>query len=254
MAVKNRVALVTGGAKGIGRAITRQLAATGYDVVVTGRDSAALDAEVAHLADTGFTGHARVMNVRDPASVDKVFTEVFDSIGPPDVLVNCAGIIVRADATDYTDDDWLSVIETDLNGVFWCCRAGARSMLAHGGGGAIVNIGSVVASVGYPGRASYAASKAGMEGLVRTLAVEWATRGIRVNGIAPGWTLTEMVQAGFDSGKLDRAALEGRIPMRRLARPDEIAAVVLFLISDAASYLTGQILTVDGGFTINGDV
>lgn len=247
-----RVALVTGGGKGIGQSITRQLAQAGYVVVLTGRDLAALDAEAAELADKGFITYPRQMDVADPEAVQTVFDDVTSTIGTVDLLVNCAGVIVRADAETYTDQQWRQVIDTDLNGVFWCSRAASRGMLEKGAG-VIVNVGSIAAAVGISGRASYTTAKAGLSGLTRTLALEWAERGVRVNTIAPGWTLTEMVQSGFDSGGLDEQALVGRIPMGRLATTNEIASVVLFLASDAASYITGQVLAVDGGFTVNGN-
>lgn len=246
------LAVVTGGAKGIGQAISRKLAQAGYEVVVTGRDQTALEAQVAELKHEGFQAHAQVMDVGQSLSVNAGFADIESAIGTVDLLVNCAGVIVRNDAENYSDSDWLKVIDTNLNGVFWCSRAAAKGMLSAGQG-SIVNVGSVAAFSGISGRASYTTAKAGLSGLTRTLAVEWAKRGIRVNTIAPGWTMTEMVRTGFESGTLDEQALVGRIPMGRLASTEEIASVALFLASDAASYITGQVLAVDGGFTVNGN-
>lgn len=246
------LALITGGAKGIGKAISHQLVQAGFEVIITGRDQAALDAEVDALTAKEFRAHARRMDVGDASSVNATFADVEATIGTVALLVNCAGVIVRARAEEHTDEDWLKVIDTDLNGVFWCSRAAARGMLAAGRG-SIVNVGSVAAFAGISGRVSYTTAKAGLSGLTRTLALEWAARGVRVNTIAPGWTMTDMVRSGFESGFLDERALVGRIPMGRLASTGEIASVVLFLASEAASYITGQVLAVDGGFTVNGD-
>lgn len=246
------IAVVTGGAKGIGQAISRKLAQAGYEIVVTGRDETALEAQVAELMSEGFRAHAQVMDVGQSASVNAGFADIESAIGTVDLLVNCAGVIARKDAESYSDSDWLNVIETNLNGVFWCSRAVAKGML-DAGKGCIINVGSVAAFTGISGRASYTTAKAGLSGLTRTLALEWANRGIRVNTIAPGWTLTEMVRSGFESGTIDEQALVGRIPMGRLASTEEIASVALFLASDASSYITGQVLAVDGGFTVNGN-
>ena len=143
-------------------------------------------------------------------------------------------------------------METDLSGVFRCSRA-AFPLFESLGHGVIVNVASIAASVGISGRVAYTASKAGVGGLTRTLALEWAQHGIRVNTVAPGWTRTAMVDAGIASGQLDGDALAARIPLGRLARPQEIADAVAYLASPQASYITGQTLVVDGGITINGD-
>jgi len=144
------------------------------------------------------------------------------------------------------------VIDTDLNGAFWCARAAARQMLPAGGG-SIVNIGSIASETGLAGRRPTTTAKAGLSGMTRTLALEWAERGIRVNTVAPGWTRTEMVQTGFDTGTRRKPHSPAGIPLQRLAEPTENRRSRRFLASDEASYLTGQVIVVDGGFTINGN-
>jgi len=247
-----KTALVTGGAKGIGLAISQELVALGWNVVVTGRDAAAIDTAVAGLASGPGKAIGRVMDVRNRTSVDAVIADTRSEFGSLDSLINCAGVIIRNESEVLSEADWETVIDTDLSGVFKCSQA-AFADLEKAKGATIVNVGSIAGSVGIAGRAGYTAAKAGLEGLTRTLGLEWADRDIRVNAVAPGWTRTEMVAGGIKDGRLSEAALTSRIPQKRLAEPSEIAKVVLFLMSSDSSYITGQTITVDGGITINGN-
>jgi len=247
-----KTALVTGGAKGIGLAISHELVALGWNVVVTGRDAAAIDTAVSGLASGPGKAIGRVMDVRDRASIDSVIADTRNEFGSLDSLINCAGVIIRNESEVLSEADWETVIDTDLSGVFKCSQA-AFADLEKAKGATIVNVGSIAGSVGIAGRAGYTAAKAGLEGLTRTLGLEWADRDIRVNAVAPGWTRTEMVAGGIKDGRLSEAALTSRIPQKRLAEPGEIAKVVLFLMSSDSSYITGQTITVDGGITINGN-
>jgi len=247
-----KTALVTGGAKGIGLAISQELVALGWNVVVTGRDAAAIDTAVAGLASGPGKAIGRVMDVRNRTSIDAVIADTRSEFGSLDSLINCAGVIIRNESEVLSEADWETVIDTDLSGVFKCSQA-AFADLEKAKGATIVNVGSLAGSVGIAGRAGYTAAKAGLEGLTRTLGLEWADRDIRVNAVAPGWTRTEMVAGGIKDGRLSEAALTSRIPQKRLAEPSEIAKVVLFLMSSDSSYITGQTITVDGGITINGN-
>jgi len=247
-----KTALVTGGAKGIGLAISQELVALGWNVVVTGRDAAAIDTAVAGLASGPGKAIGRVMDVRNRTSIDAVIADTRSEFGSLDSLINCAGVIIRDESEVLSEADWETVIDTDLSGVFKCSQA-AFADLEKAKGATIVNVGSIAGSVGIAGRAGYTAAKAGLEGLTRTLGLEWADRDIRVNAVAPGWTRTEMVAGGIKDGRLSEAALTSRIPQKRLAEPSEIAKVVLFLMSSDSSYITGQTITVDGGITINGN-
>jgi len=233
-----KTALVTGGAKGIGLAISRELVALGWNVVVTGRDSAAITSAVASLSSGPGKAVGKVMDVRDRSSIDSVIGEIRNEFSSLDSLINCAGVIIRDESEVLSETDWNTVIDTDLSGVFKCSQA-AFVDLEKSSGATIVNVGSIAGSVGIAGRAGYTAAKAGLEGLTRTLGLEWAR--------------TEMVAGGIKDGRLSEAALTSRIPQQRLAEPSEIAKVVLFLVSSDSSYITGQTITVDGGITINGN-
>ena len=247
-----KTALVTGGAKGIGLAISELLVGDGWNVVITGRDGDAISTAVSGLTSGPGKAVGKVMDVRDRASIDSVITDTRSEFGSLDSLINCAGVIIRNESEVLSEEDWETVIDTDLSGVFRCSQA-AFADLEKAKGATIVNVGSIAGSVGIAGRAGYTAAKAGLEGLTRTLGLEWADRDIRVNAIAPGWTLTEMVAGGIKDGRLSEAALTSRIPQKRLAEPHEIATVVKFLMSPESSYITGQTITVDGGITINGN-
>jgi NAD(P)-dependent dehydrogenase (short-subunit alcohol dehydrogenase family) len=247
-----KTALITGGAKGIGLAISQELINDGWNVVITGRDETAIASAVAVLGSGPGKAVGKIMDVRDRASIDAVFTEIRTEFDSLDSLINCAGVIIRDESEILSEQDWNTVIDTDLSGVFKCSQA-AYADLVKSPGATIVNVGSIAGSVGIAGRAGYTAAKAGLEGLTRTLGLEWADRDIRVNAVAPGWTRTEMVAGGIKDGRLSEAALTARIPQQRLAEPSEIAKVVKFLMSADSSYITGQTIVVDGGITINGN-
>lgn len=247
----DRVAVVTGAARGIGFAIAEALAEAGARVVLTDYDAKALDDAVARLAATGAKVEGEVFDVTDPAAAQRVNDAIVARHGHVDVLVNNAGIAISDHpAEDMSDETWSRVIDVNLTGVFRACRAFGRGMLERGGG-SIVNIGSMSGFiVNRPQeQVNYNASKAGVHHLTRSLAAEWGARGVRVNAVAPTYIDTEMNQ--YVHAKENEARLQGWVgntPMHRLGRVDEIASVVLFLASDAASLMTGAIVLADGGY------
>jgi NAD(P)-dependent dehydrogenase (short-subunit alcohol dehydrogenase family) len=238
--LEGKRALVTGGARGIGRAIGAALRASGAELIVADIDAAAAAETAAALGGT-----ALPLDVTDAREVEAAAAR----LGALDILVNNAGIVQNAPATEVALEDWQRVIDINLTGVFTTARGFGRAMVAAGRG-SVVSISSICGEVPvWPQpQAAYNAAKAGVNLLTRSLAAEWAASGVRVNAVAPGYTATELTLAGRSRPEWYATWLD-RTPLGRLAEPDEIASAVLFLASDAASYVTGTVLTVDGGYT-----
>ena len=245
-----RTALVTGGARGIGEATCAALAEAGAKVILTDRDQAAATVTASRLAANGGNVVPAKLEVTDSAAVNAAAKALTAEHGQIDILVNNAGIArSNIPAEKMSDDEWLSVLDINLNGLFWCCRAFGGLMLERKAG-VIVNVGSMSADiVNRPQeQAQYNASKAGVHHLTRSLAAEWAPRGVRVNAVAPTYIETEMTSYVYEDPELMRHWIGGT-PMGRMGRPDEIATVIVFLASDASSLMTGSIVAADGGYT-----
>ncbi len=240
-----QIALVTGASRGIGRAIALELAASGATVVVNyASSSAAAEAVVAEIVAAGGRAWSHQANVAVEEEVETMVKTVLERSGRLDVLVNNAGITRDGLLMRMKTADWQSVIDLNLTGVFLCTRAVSRTML-KARSGRIVNITSVVGLMGNPGQANYSAAKAGVIGFTRSTAAEFASRGITVNAVAPGFIDTDMTR------DLDAEPILASIPLGRLGQPEEVAGVVRFLATDpAAAYITGQVLQVDGGMVM----
>ncbi|MHA1567497.1 MAG: SDR family NAD(P)-dependent oxidoreductase [Alphaproteobacteria bacterium] len=248
--LSGRVAVITGGGRGIGLACTQALAEAGARVVIADIDAAVAAAGKATLAEAGIDATVVPLDVTKPDQVNAVADGLVEQFGGIDILVNNAGIVrSEVGAEDVADEHWRNVIDVNLNGVFWCCRSFGGHMKKRGKG-AIVNLGSISGYiVNRPQPQSYYnASKAAVHHLTRSLAAEWAPSGVRVNAVAPTYIDTELLQT-LDGVEVLKKDWIRDTPMGRLGQPQEIASVALFLASDAASLLTGTIILADGGFT-----
>ena len=242
-----RVALVTGGSRGIGASICRELGAAGASVAVNyARDAAAAAAVCDEIQAAGGKAQAAQGDVSTAEGAAALVAAVESGIGPIEILVNNAGITRDDLIMRLSEEDWRDVIDTNLGGAFFTCRALSRPMLKRRSG-AIVNISSIVGVHGNAGQTNYAASKAGLIGLTKALAKELGVRGIRVNAIAPGYIATELTDALPDAA---RDAILANTPLGRLGEPSDVARAVRFLCSDAAAFITGDVLAVDGGLGI----
>jgi len=243
----NKIAVVTGAARGIGRAIAFALAAEGAVVIVNYNGSAAKAAEVVkEITQAGGKAESFACNVADGAAVEGLFTEVLKKYGRIDILVNNAGITKDGLLMRMTEDDFTQVIDINLKGTFHCTKAAVKVMLKQRAG-RIINISSVSGVIGNAGQVNYSASKAGVIGLTKSVAREVASRGITVNAVAPGFIETEMTEVLPENVK---TAVTAQIPLKHFGKPEDIAAAVAFLASDRGGYITGQVICVDGGMAM----
>jgi NAD(P)-dependent dehydrogenase (short-subunit alcohol dehydrogenase family) len=246
--VDGRIALITGGARGLGRTMASALAEAGADVALAGRNAQACEEAARAIADaTGRRARAFGADVTRQADVERLAAEVESALGPIDILVNNAGTNIRGPIEQLSEADWDTVIDTNLKGPFLCARAVGPRMVKRGWG-RVINLASVLGVIALAGRAPYASSKAGVINLTRVLALEWAGTGVTANAICPGAFATEMNRQLLDDPVKYQEFVK-RIPMGRWGELEELAGAVVFLASDASTYVTGSALFVDGGWT-----
>ncbi|BDG60173.1 glucose 1-dehydrogenase [Caldinitratiruptor microaerophilus] len=245
--LKGKVAVVTGGGRGLGRGMALALGAAGADVVVVSRSLDQVEAVREELERLGSRALAYAADVADLDAAGAAVEAVLAAYGRIDILVNAAGIQVRRPILEFTPADWERVIGVNLRAAFFLSQRVARHMIERGQGGKIIHVASLTSFIGIPGTGIYAASKSGIVGITRAMAVEWAPYGIRVNAIAPGYYRTEMTEPLFRDPDRSRWVLS-RIPVGRSGVPEDLAGTVVFLASPASDYVTGQVIPVDGGW------
>lgn len=245
------VSLVTGAGRGIGRSIALGLAHSGSDLVLCSRSRDELDAVAAEARNHGVRALVVPCDVADPGQISAAVDAAILEFGRIDVLINNAGLAIKRRAEDLPLEDWQTIINVNLTGVFLMAQAVGRHMLGRGSG-SIVNISSIAGKTGLVGSSAYCASKGGVDMLTRTLAVEWADRGVRVNALAPAYTETPLVKSITDVRADFADKVVARTPMKRMADPEEMVGTAIYLASRASSYVTGEIVMVDGGWTALG--
>jgi NAD(P)-dependent dehydrogenase (short-subunit alcohol dehydrogenase family) len=248
--LNGKVAVVVGGTSGIGLAIARGFAEAGADVIPTSRRTEQVEAAAKDIEERGRRSLRVMSDVSDRASLQFVLDEAVKAFGKVDILVNSAGRTKRGPTLDFSEDDWNSIIDTNLTGTLRAAQVFGRHMLDRGSG-SIINIASLSTFVALYEVAAYSASKAAVASLTKSLAIEWSQRGVRVNAIAPGVFRTALNEKLLDETERGREFLL-RTPMRRFGNVEELAGAAIFLASDAASFVNGEVLTVDGGFLASG--
>ena len=248
--LNDKIAVIAGGTSGIGLAIAKGMAEAGADVVPTSRRAEMVEAAAAEIEQRGRRTLRLASDVSDRESLQRVLDETVSAFGKVDILVNSAGRTKRAPTLDFSEEDWNDIIDTNLTGTLRACQVFGRHMLERESG-SIINIASLSTFVALFEVAAYSASKAAVASLTKSLAIEWGPRGVRVNAIAPGVFRTALNQKLLDETERGREFLL-RTPMRRFGNVDELAGVAIFLASDAASFVNGEIIAVDGGFLASG--
>ena len=247
-ALAGRVAFITGTSRGIGRALAEAMASAGAAVACTARALDDAQATAAAVAARGVDARGYALDVRDTRQIARAVRDAEQDFGAIDILVNNAGITLDKPSVDVTDEELDTVIQTNLSAVFRCCRAVAPGMIARKRG-KIINIGSMYGRIGVARYAAYCATKAGIEALTRSLAVEWARHGIQVNCLAPGYVNTEIPRAAL-ADERTKSLFLSKIPARRIGEPEELGPLAVYLASPASDLMTGQTLRIDGGQTI----
>lgn len=248
--LSGKVAVVVGGTSGIGRAIAHGFAQAGADVIPTSRRAEQVDATAREIEEFGRRSLRVASDVADRASLERVLSEAVEAFGKVDILVNSAGRTKRAPTVDFAEADWNDILDTNLTGTLRACQVFGRHMLERESG-SIINIASLSTFVALYEVAAYSASKAAVGSLTKSLAIEWSSRGVRVNAIAPGVFRTALNHKLLDETERGRE-FKLRTPMKRFGNVEELAGAAIFLASDAASFVTGEILAVDGGFLASG--
>lgn len=244
------VAIVTGSSSGIGRATALELASRGWDLVIHGMDDDEVTESARLAQEAGSTTATVAGDIREEKTAAALTDSALTTFQRLDGIVNNAGTGMTREYEEITDDDWESVLTMHVVGAARLLRLASPHL--QSAQGAVVNVSSVAATRALPGRAAYGTAKAGLEGLTRQLAAEWASTGVRVNAVSPGTIMTPLVQRNFDTGLLDASGVIGRTPLGRFGDPHEVATAIRFLLGSEASYITGQTLSVDGGWSVWG--
>lgn len=245
--LKGKVVVVTGGNRGIGKDIAVSFAALGSQVVITGRDAAALKQALTEIQSSVPASHAIACDMQNVTDIRQMVDAVVQRYGRIDVLVNNAGINIAKPALEVNEDDWDKVLDTNLKGTFFACQRAGEAMIRQGGG-KIINIASQMAFVGFFNRTAYCSSKGGVVQLTKALAVEWAAHGVLVNAVAPTFIETELTERALADQAFKDEVMR-RIPIGRMAKPRDVSGAVLYLASDLADSVTGETIRVDGGWT-----